>query len=599
MIKERSDSKTMNKLLYARLHYLIGGILMKQGKFAEAIEPLQNALSTSLVFPSLHVLLKKALIKCYKKATSGPVDINSNDNLRKMIDSLLSLVLNTETNETLSKSALNSFMKEIFSVYADNIAGHVIEWPFDPEEKQPVEFTLTFPNQSYAIEGDEVNALLQLRSNLKTPILIRDIVIEPNFDIIKVVLENGFDHVLKPNDSVQLSVKVLLPSDFSKSVDPKLVEIQSLKTEKPRMCGLTKIGGGVYSREKKGMKKILRGGVCVGCAAVQINLSLPNSNAPFVKIRIHNAHRGSIPPPPQKNQQTIKRSVLEDDNFIYSAWSRPSSFSMSSGPRCLRVICPQPDLEIIDLTTSATKGKLMEGTVNRIMLQLTAAPTEYCRNVMMSVVCSSSFEEEASKSQSLLDQEQSSATPAQPSRLPLLVQSNGTVIHDSELENLPSGWTVNNINSGRGSRDDWKPVIGTLKGGSMTYAFFDLFRPLSEYNEKEQRCRTDFLVTIKYSQIRPNQCGASKDGDIVVQEHRGSAIWCSPINIDTSFLPAMKKVLPSGNRHSGNTVTSAASTNDTAAIISGGKAFLRCTLEASEARNNLAVLLRNVTFEVS
>ena len=73
-------------------------------------------------------------------------------------------------------------------------------------------------------------------------------------------------------------------------------------------------------------------------------------------------------------------------------------------------MCPQRDLEIIDLTASTTKGKLMEEMVNIIMLQVTAALTEYFRNMMMRVVCSSSYEEEASKSLSLLDQEQSSVT---------------------------------------------------------------------------------------------------------------------------------------------------------------------------------------------
>jgi len=600
MDKEDLSSKAPNKLLYARLHYLIGGVLMKQGKFQEAIEPLQKSLSASLVFPSLHALLKKALIKCYKTATSDAQGTNTNDHLRKMMDSLLSLILDTQTNDILSKSTLKSLMNDIFTSYASNLSDQIVEWPFEPEEKQPIEFVLTFPNQSYAIEGDEVIALLQLHSNLKTPVHLSNILIEPNFDVIKIELQNGLNCVLKPNSSIQVSVKVLLPGDFSKNVDQKLVQIQTLKTEKPKMCGLTMIGGGVYSQKKKGMKKILRGGICVGCAAIQINLTLPNSNAPSVKIRIHSAHRGSIPPPPQNNQQAIKRSTLEDDNFIYSAWGRPSSFPMSSGPRCLRVVCAQPDLEIVDLTTSATKGKLMEGTVNRIMLKITAGPTEYCKNMMMSVLCSSSFEEESSKSKSLLDQEQqSNINPAEPSRIPQLVEYNDNKIHQNEKENFPSGWTVNIKNSGRGSRDDWKPVIDTLKGGSVTYASFDLFRPLSEYQEKEQRCITNFLVTIKYSQIRPNQCGSSKDGDVVVQEYRGSATWCSPINADVSFLPAMKKVLPSGNRHQSNSVSNTGSVNDDSAILSGGKALLRCTLAASDAINNLGVVLKNVAFETN
>ena len=128
----------------------------------------------------------------------------------------------------------------------------------------------------------------------------------------------------------------------------------------------------------------------------------------------------------------------------------------------------------------------------------------------------------------------------------------------NELENLPLGCSVNNTNSNWRLTDDWKPVISTLKGSSMTHAFFDIFRPLSEYNEKEQSCKTDFLVLFRYCQVRPNQSGASKDGDIGVQEYRGSA-----------------KVLPYGNKHPGNKVTIAGSINDTAAIISNSKALLQ------------------------
>ena len=141
----------------------------------------------------------------------------------------------------------------------------------------------------------------------------------------------------------------------------------------------------------------------------------------------------------------------------------------------------------------------------------------------------------------------------QPSRLPQLVEFNPHQVHDNNSKNLPVGWTVNKRNSGRGSRDDWKPIVDTLNGGSSTYAFFDLFRPISEYKEKDDnRCKTNFLVTIAYNQVRPNQSNASKGGDIVMQEYRGSAVWCSPISTDISFLPTTKKILPSGNRHPSN-----------------------------------------------
>lgn len=581
-------------LSYTRLQYLIGGILMKQGKFGEAIAPLKNALSQSTTIPSLHALLKKALIQCYKKTNTN----DSADGYQRVIDSSLSLFLNTGTNECLSKTSRSSIIKDAFSVENNFSSDRVLEWPFGSDEEQPFEFALTFPHQSFAIEGDEVDALLQIHSNLKTAIQIKDILIEPNFEGVKLDLQSNMDCILMPNGFIQFSVKVVIPSDFSKTVDPIITEIQSLKTEKPTICGLTKIGGGAFPGEAERRKTFLKGGLCLACIAVKLKVTLPNENVPSVTIKIHNAHRGSTPSP-NSDQKPTSRSSTEKDDYVYSAWSRPSSFPMSSGPRVLRIVCPQPDLTIRDLTTKETEGRLMEGTVNRIMLQLEAAPTEYCSNIKMSVICTSSIEQETSKSQSLLDKEQSNINMIKVPRRPTLVKYHGGQAHSDDLGDIPTGWTISE-NKGQGSKDDWKPVIGNLNGGSSSYTFFDLFRPLAEHEEKEQGvCKTNFLVTISYNQMRPTQCEASKDGDLVLQEYRGSVIWCSPVRANISFLSTATKVFPCGIRHPGNAVGNTSAINDSTAVTSSGKAFLRCTIEASEARNNLAVILKTVKFEVS
>ena len=583
------ESKRGNDTSYARLYYLIGGILMKDEKFEDAIEPLQNALSYSTGFSSIHVLLEKALIQCYKKiSTTDSIDIN-----QKLIDSSLSLIFNTGTNAAISKATLASLTEDIFSLQNKANSTRVFDWPYGSDEEQPFQFALTFPDRLYAIEGDEVNAIVRLRSNLRTPLRVKDVLIEPNFGAIKIEPHNEVDRILMPNESIQFDVKVTIPSDFSKSVDSALFVRQAPKVERPTTAGLTKIGGGVYLKKKEEKKKMMKGGLCVGCTAAFVKVSLPNDSTSAMTVKIHNTHRGSAPPP----QKTSAYMSTEKDDYIYSSWSRPSSFPMSLGPRCLRVLSPQPNLEIRDLTTTATKGRLMEGTVNRIMLEIKAIPTEHCRNMRISVLCNSLIEQNSSKSMTLLDKEESDTNPVQPSRLPVLVQHNGDDNNDSK--NLPTGWTSNNKNNGQGSMDDWRPVVDILSGGSSTYASFDLFRPLSEYEEKDKgRCKTNFFVTISYKQVRPNQCKASRDGDLVMQEYKGSAIWCSPIKAAVSFLPVTKKALPSGIRHVGNTIANTSSVNDSTAIVSGGKAFMRCTLEASEARNNLAVVLQNAKFEV-
>ena len=156
---------------------------------------------------------------------------------------------------------------------------------------------------------------------------------------------------------------------------------------------------------------------------------------------------------------------------------------------------------------------------------------------------------------------------------------------------------------GQGARDDWIDVQDTLVGGSSTFAFFDLFRALPEYEtHSNETCRTNFLVTVSYNQVRSSQCEASRDGDLVVQEYRGSAIWCSPMKANISFADTSKKTIPCGIRHRGNLVSKGDNVivgQDSIALRSGSIACMKCSVEALEPSNHLVVSLKAAKFEVS
>lgn len=571
----------------SRLHYLIASTLIKQQKFQDAIEPLQFALSNSRGFHSLNDLLEKMLIQCYNKVPSAITDVNL-----KVLNASLSLLLRHGIRSPLSSAILNTFNDSSPNTTFET--DHIIEIPYCSDDKQPFNFALTFPNQSHVIQGDVIDAVLQLRSNLKFPVRVKVLLIEPNLDPVKFEVQDQTDWVLRPDESKEMTVKVIIPSNVFKLVDAKLVQSQSLKGERLRSCGLTKIGGGVYSNEIE-RKKASQGGLCVGCVAIDVELSLPSHKVPL-KIKIHNVHRGSIPCPSDNLQNKIQTST-EEDNYIYSAWGRPSCFPMSKGPRCLRVLKPQPNLEIRDLTTPVTNGIAIEGTVNRILLALKSESNEYCRNVKMSITCENTFENMNSNSQSLLDKEQDRIS-ADPSRHPVVVQSkNDSTIDETISDEIPIGWALVEKSD---VKDDWRPVVESIGCGESIHTFFDLFRPLAEYEENEQSvmCTTNFCVKISYDQVRPNQFSTST-GDLVVQEYRGSVQWRPPVKAEISFSSALKKILPSGSRHLGNKVANNSSVNDLLLVQSGGKAFLKCSIRANEAENNLPIILSSVKFEVS
>ncbi len=587
------------KISYARLNQLIGGIYFQQENFHQAVKHLEVALSYSKVFPTLHVVLERALIHCYKNLLRQELKPGHKyDQTRKLTRCALDLVLTSGVNKIHSNAALSKLLKEAFGMSDDGQnEGLLIEWPDFKDSEPPFEYTFTFPDQTYAIEGDVIKATLRVRSNLSLPIKLHDLTLSSPLsrNLVKIELENDSGCVLTTGDTKEISANVTLQSNLSKTVDTKLVELQSLKGEKPKTAGLTSLGGGIYT-DKKNRKKIARGGLCVGCTALNIKFSLLNAEkSSFVTLKLPNSHRGT-----SLHRLNTKRSIIEEDNYIYSAWSRPTAFPLSSGPRCLRVVCPQPDLKIEDVTTSLTNGRLIEGTVNRILLKLNAGPNENCRKIKLSVICSSTVEEGLSKSSSLLDREESTDGVNQVnSRQPILVEPCDD-IHISK--SLPTGWRMNSENNGQGARDKWFDVQETLNGGSSTYAYFDLFRELPEYQDGANgRCRTNFLVTVKYNQMRKSQCEASRDGDVVVQEYRGTASWCSPMKAKISFSPATRKMTPSGIRHKGNLVSTGISAipgKDSIALKSGRIAFMKCTIEAAEASNHLEMRLVAAKFEV-
>ena len=359
------------------------------------------------------------------------------------------------------------------------------------------------------------------------------------------------------------------------------------------------------------------------------------TNSRSISLMLRNKPRESPNAPGiTKGQSRSKKVLIEEDNYVLSAWDRPEYHNLLLGPRCLRVNAPLPYLQVTNLTALITKGKVMEGTVNRILLRIKAGENERCRDLSFSVTCAStmSFSEggvlEAPKT------EPSVARP--PKRLPMLVKQDISTDYTHQTEEgyqLPQAWKPHGGESGQGSLGELTLVVSELDPDEVAFLSFDIFRPLplqptigstsfddvgkSTEGSGDMSCWTNFSVNITYHQNRPHQ--PEGEEDLVTREFQGSVVWTPPIRAMFAVPKGPQKAYPSGSCHPSNLISkgmglsptsephleadatrpTSEAGGDEAAAIDGEDVRVRCTLQAEGAAHGLAVKLERVLFEVS
>jgi hypothetical protein len=334
----------------------------------------------------------------------------------------------------------------------------------------------------------------------------------------------------------------------------------------------------------------------------------------------------------------IKRTPFEEDNYVASAWRRPRNVSMLLGPRCLRVLSPMADMIVTNLTDPRTNGKVLEGTVNRILLRLEAGSLENCLDVKFKVKCSSFLVTEEGKTKRLVDAKEVIPIDAEFGisnedprvRFPILVTRDESAKGQATPYgyNLPAGWaTSSNVGS-----VERAPAVSTLKSGDVTYAYFDVYRPLSSIAQIDgdnddnlmfdgDLCQTDIDVSFTYRQERPalkakqlirrrgrkkpgqqekEQTGEEKRPDMVSRHHSTRILWVSPIT--AQFTPGVRDSHPCGNSHPSNNLQdrgklSPVSIHDELVVLDGERINTKCSLEASASEDGLMVDITGVRFE--
>jgi hypothetical protein len=315
------------------------------------------------------------------------------------------------------------------------------------------------------------------------------------------------------------------------------------------------------------------------------------------------------------------------------------------------------DLIVTNLTESYTNGKVLEGTVNRILLKLKAGAEENCTDVTFRVLCSSllisidgstkrivSEDDDAESEKGSTEKMNQSAV-----RTPVLVkrdQSAAAIMTEYGYE-LPAGWVL--VGDGQGIRDRYSPVVSTLRSGDSTFAYFDLYRPSPKLTRMEgvlhvgeqeedlacerDMCQTDVDVSVSYRQERsakqvkksrrrsrkkPSLSGSAPESDagdgeeakaeedtpdLVTLDYTASVMWNAPIA--AAFYPGIKETHPCGNRHPSNTVHDPEAgilppdvEETEMVLIDGERVNTKCSLEAVAAVDGLTAGIERIRFEV-
>jgi hypothetical protein len=350
-----------------------------------------------------------------------------------------------------------------------------------------------------------------------------------------------------------------------------------------------------------------------------------------------------------KTAANIKRTPFEEENYIASAWSRPMNLPLSRGPRTLRVLGPMPELLVKDVTEEETGGKAVEGTVNRILLRLTAGQKERCNNLKYKISCFSVLVTPGGSTRRLVSEQEVTSEPGTSAdmknpafRTPTLVSAS----KDSKSSQtdygytLPDGWNI----AGEGNSYAGSPC-SVLQDGGSTFIQLNFFRPPPSTqnptllpNDENigdvSVCKTDFYVTISYDQQRPlaqkrsmakrssrrrrasakpGDTGESSSGepekkaeeqkavealDEVSLEFSGSVVWEKPLS--ATFNHGPRTSLPSGNLHESNTTDNLSDDRNPEAelcLSEGESSTTRCTLQTDDAIKGLKAEIYSIRFE--
>lgn len=384
-------------------------------------------------------------------------------------------------------------------------------------------------------------------------------------------------------------------------------------------CFVSEQNSGQWSKHLLGGKPLACDGISLKFAPIFEATFSGEGSPQFIGLTIEKKEPKSVAPP--------KRTPFEVKSYIEAAWARPDYVPLSQGPGCLRVLGPMPHMIVTNLTDAMVNGKTLEGTVNRILLQLEAGPGESCFDIEYKLSCSTTIvSSDGSTTHLPPSSEGEEDVKTVGSRTPVLVSQDeaGTGKRSTDYGyDLPPGWRL----EGTGHDSDKVEYhVRNLQAGESTYICFELYRPacslkplenpydgegISADESKEDKiCQTNFDISISYRQSRPaiqkarDERNQSELSDSVVLEHSGSVVWESPLLADFFVDGRSQRAFPSGSRHPSNYVSSGMENTGSAgaapelALINGERTSAKCVLQSNVAGDGLGIEIARIGFEV-
>jgi len=657
---EQSASRTA-----ARMYYLSGGILLRWNRHSEAVTQLTKATKYAHGWKELELSIRRMLIQCYEKHIPSHEDVNENS------ETLASIILDSYFNASMSSDELRNALDH----FSKLSGGSSLKWYHQSVDEDdtslPFSFAVSFPDRTHATAGDTVQASVVIRSNLDYAVhvnkatllsLAGELAIDSN-DMMAAANAsegNGNGIIIQAKTVVSISTELVLPRDtalIATNESGNGGELQGTagkgsfaSSAKPRVGGITAAGGarlvaektGEEARQSQGWNISNIGGKPLVCDGIKLlfypvqSERLSSDNVTMIELTIR-----KIKP---KTNANIKRTPFEEENYITSAWSRPEFLPLSKGPSSIRVSAPRPHLVVSNLTDAVTHNKAVEGTVNRIALNLQAGAEEKCLDLKVQVTCFSSLVTPSGTIKRLATETTDGAldmtTPHL--RTPVLVSGNESESRCWCSDNIPTGWFVESPTGQALSEIS----LGSLDRGASSCFSFDLFRPTSSLvvdedvveNPSKERvadmstCKTDFYVTISYRQERPQDKNAlvrnrrrskrqslrkplvpkgqeslsdDKDRnasvdsaayDDVSLEYNGSVSWVRPLGI--KFQCHSNVECQSGSRHPSNAVGYDRRTESEFATSDGGTVVALCSIELGSGMDSIPAKVESVAFTV-
>jgi hypothetical protein len=664
----------------ARMHYLAGGILLGMGRHEQATSSLAKAAKYASGWQQLELAIRRMLIECYEKYIPATSETSESD-------ALGSMVLDSYFNAEMSPQELRKALGHFLSISG----GESLKWFHktvdDDDTSLPFSFAVSFPWKTHATCGDNVQASVFIRSNLDYAVHVNSVVLISlagelpiHSDDLRSAtnVSEGSEEgiIIQAKTAIVISTEVVLPKDTSYIASDEsgnggeqlgvAGKGSFAKNARPRSAGVTAAGGARFLAEDKlpdttqqsqgwnlsflGGKPLCCDGLRIAFYPVQAEKSgTEKDSLTFIELTMLREK--------PRTAANIKRTPYEEENYIASAWSRPTYLPLSRGPRSLRVSGPVSHLNVTNITDELTSGKAVEGTINSIVLKLQAGSGEVCSNIKISVSCFSVLVTPSGSTKRLVSQEDITAetensldmtNPAY--RTPALLWRTK---EKSELSPLgyctPSGWAM------LGSGQMQEPIsFSRLNGGECSYISLNLFRPASDMEVDLEPteslvldkladwsvCKTDYYVTVSYQQERPSTKrtrpatrgqrrsrrpptmpvstnepdNASKTGhqltkeeqigegeqdasDEVTLEFTGSIVWTNPLT--ATFSRGSGNTCPSGSRHPLNSlVRDPLYSAKEFALVDGESTTAVCHLRLDSAMEGLETDIVSVAFKV-